>query len=194
DARSDSRRCFHIRSLRGKCTSIAGVSLLIFATLLALRAQPSAPTSPKPYTTWSNYGGSPDSMQYSALNQINKNNVSQLRQVWFYRVPGPSERFGFNPLIVGDVMYVLGRDNTIVALDAGTGKEIWSHPVDGTPTSRGINYWQSADGSDRRLLFGAKGSLQAIDARTGKAILSFGDNGMVNMREGDFRPLGGPSG
>ncbi len=174
-----------------KFVFLAGIGL---AGFLALWGQSPTPAAQPSYTTWSHYGGSVDSMQYSALDQVNKSNVSQLKQVWFYPVPGPSERFGFSPLIVGGTMYVLGKDNAIVALDAGTGKEIWSHPVEGTPTSRGINYWQSKDGSDRRLLFGARGNLQAIDARTGKTILSFGDNGMVNMREGDFRPLGGPSG
>ena len=44
-------------------------------------------------------------------------------------------------------MYVLGKGNAIVALDAATGKEIWSHPTEGTPTDRGINYWESKDRS-----------------------------------------------
>ena len=164
----------------------------MLAGFVALLAQSSAP-EPRPYTTWTHPNGSADALQYSALDQINKQNVSQLQQVWFYPVPGETGRFGFSPLIANDMMYVLGKDNAIVALDAATGKEIWSHPVEGTPTARGINYWQSKDGTDRRLFFGAQGNLQAIDARTGKPILSFGDNGLVNMREGDFRPLGGPS-
>ena len=36
------------------------------------------------YTTWSDYEGSAGSAQYSALTQINKSNVAQLQQVWFY--------------------------------------------------------------------------------------------------------------
>lgn len=75
-----------------------------------------------PYTTWSDYGGSADSMQYSALKQINKKNVNQLELVWFHPVPGPSGRFGFNPVIVEGTMYVLGKGNAIVALNAATGK------------------------------------------------------------------------
>src|SRR5215472_4692859 len=67
---------------------------------------------------WSDYGGSSDSAQYSSLKQINKANAARLEQVWFYPVPGPSTRFGFNPVVVDGVMYVLGKDNAIVALDA----------------------------------------------------------------------------
>jgi quinoprotein glucose dehydrogenase len=147
------------------------------------------------YTTWSDYGGSADSMQYSALGQINKTNVSQLEVAWFYPVPDRKGNFGFNPVVVDGMMYVLGTRNAIVALDVATGKPLWSHvPDGGSPGNRGINYWESRDRKDRRLIFGAGGSLRAIDALTGEPIASFGVNGRVNMRDGPLRPLGGPSG
>lgn len=50
--------------------------------------------------------------------------------------------------------------------------------------SRGINYWESRDGSERRLLFSANNFLQAIDAKTGKTIRSFGADGRVDLRVG----------
>lgn len=49
---------------------------------------------------------------------------------------------------------------------------------------RGINYWASKDGSDRRLLITFAQHLQAIDARTGRLIKSFGRDGLVDLREG----------
>ncbi len=138
----------------------------------------------KPYTTWRDYAGGADSMQYSALKQINKSNVSRLELAWSYLVPGSGGRFGFNPVIVDGVMYVLGGDRAIVALDAATGKQIWSHPVDGNPTDRGINYWESKDRSDRRLIFAANNYLQQINAGTGLTINTFGNDGRVDLREG----------
>ena len=77
-----------------------------------------------------------------------------------------------------------GRNGALVALDAKTGKEIWVREGMDGMTQRGINYWESADGSDRRLLFAMNDYLQAIDARTGKLITTFGDNGAVDLREG----------
>src|SRR4029077_17159016 len=56
-------------------------------------------------------------------------------------------------------------------------------------TDRGINYWQSADGMDRRLLDLNEGSLKAIDARTGNHIASFGDNGRIDVPAGLHRDL-----
>jgi quinoprotein glucose dehydrogenase len=133
-------------------------------------------------------------MQYSALRQIDKTNVNQLELAWFYQVPGPTNRFGFNPVIVDRLMYVMGKD-AIVALDATTGKEVWSHPLGGrVTTDRGINYWENKDRSDRRLLFTANGYLQAIDARTGAPIKTFGKDGIVDFKEAVPRanPTGTP--
>jgi quinoprotein glucose dehydrogenase len=147
--------------------------------------------TPKPprNTNWSDYGGGVDAMQYTPLQQINQSNVSQLTQAWFYAVPGTSARFNFSPLIIDGVMYVLGKGDSIVALDALTGKEIWSHPAGKDPMDRGINYWESKDRSDRRLIFSADSYLQEIDARTGASIRTFGDAGRVNLREGLGRDL-----
>jgi quinoprotein glucose dehydrogenase len=156
-------------------------------------ARGAPPRARQPYTTWSDYGGAADSMQYSALKQITRRNVNQLELVWSYKVPDHRGSFGFNPVIAGNVMYVLGQNNAIVALDASTGKPIWSHVVEGNIANRGINYWQSKDGSDRRLIFGAGTYLHEINARTGITINTFGDDGRVNMRVGTPRPLGGPS-
>jgi len=71
--------------------------------------------------------------------------------------------FGFNPIVVDGVMYLLGPSNAIVAADAVTGKRLWAHVVeDGTPGNRGITYWESKDRVDRRLIFGAGGTLREI--------------------------------
>jgi len=159
----------------------AGISIL-FLGLAAVFGQSAA--KKQPYTTWSEFGGTMDSMQYSALKQITKSNVSKLEQAWFYKAPGPRGRFAFSPLVVDNVMYVVGEGPAIVALDATTGKQIWSHPVDGAPTNRGINYWESKDRSDRRLIFSADSYLQEVNARTGVTINTFGNDGRVNLREG----------
>jgi quinoprotein glucose dehydrogenase len=170
-----------------------GLSAALAAAIL-FAAGVFAASAPPPYTTWSDYGGSADSMQYSALKQIDKANVGHLELAWSYPVPGTTGRFGFNPLIVDGTMYVLGKDNAVVALDATTGKEIWTHPVEGRPTDRGINYWENKDRSDRRLIFSASGNLQEVNARTGITINTFGDDGKVNLRDGSPRREGSPTG
>jgi quinoprotein glucose dehydrogenase len=132
---------------------------------------------------WPDYGGTPDQSKYVELEDITKHNVNQLEIAWIY--PTADERaYQFNPLIIDNVMYVLAKDSSLVAIDVLTRKEIWIHANLRGITNRGINYWESADRKDRRLLFTLEDTLQAIDARTGKSILSFGKAGFVNLREG----------
>jgi quinoprotein glucose dehydrogenase len=138
------------------------------------------------YQNWEAYGGTPDSAQYSSLSQINRANVQDLKVAWTYPVQDHNHYF-FNPIIIRGLMYVLAKNNSIVALDPATGKEIWTHPTNPKSrliTNRGINYWESKDGADRRLLFSQDNLLQAIDARTGNSITTFGKNGKVDLREG----------
>lgn len=142
--------------------------------------------SAETHATWRDYSGNPDAAQYSALKQINRCNVAKLQVAWAYPT-GDNNKYFFNPVIIDSTMYVLAKDKSIVALDAASGREIWTHrPPPGTRiiTDRGINYWESRDRSDRRLLFCANHSLHAIDARTGEPIPSFGVNGAVDLKEG----------
>lgn len=154
--------------------------------LMAGSRNKAASKSAAPYTTWREYGGSPDDAQYSALNQINRSNVTELKQVWFYPSGNNGFRYGSNPIVIDGVAYVIGVDNSVAALDAATGKQIWIHPTaKGFDFShRGLMYWESKDRSDRRVLYIANNSLWAIDARTGNTIDSFGDHGSTDLRVG----------
>ena len=131
------------------------------------------------YTTWAAYGGGAHSSQYSALDQINRANVARLEVAWTFPVTGTVI---FNPLVVDDVLFLQASANTLAAVEAATGREIWRRQMQGPVGARGMNYWESADRSDRRLLFMAGGYLTAIDAKNGNPIASFGDNGRVDLR------------
>lgn len=138
------------------------------------------------HNTWRDYGGGADSAQFSSLAQINRENVSRLELAWSYPI-GDGKKYAFNPVVAGGRMFVMGKNATIVCLDAATGKEIWSHsppPDTKIITNRGINYWESKDGSERRLFYASNHALRAVDARSGEAIASFGVNGSVDLKEG----------
>ncbi len=167
-----------------------GFWVILFAGAAGLSA-----ADERSFATWSEYLGGPDSAQYSSLKQINKSNVKQLEVAWTYPIAGRGAVV-FDPIVIDGVMYVLGQNNSLVALEAATGKELWVHPNMGAVGTRGMNYWESKDRSDRRLLYMNAGFLTAIDARTGKTINSFGDNGRTDhanrprsrVRPARFRP------
>jgi len=138
------------------------------------------------HSSWSEYGGAPDSAQYYSLQQINRSNVSKLEVAWTFPTVDGGKYF-FNPLVANGLIYVMAKSKSIVALDAATGKQVWIHAVEPSVklvTDRGINYWESKDHADRRLLFASDNFLQAIDARTGESILSFGNHGRVDLKQG----------
>src|SRR5437588_8899616 len=90
------------------------IAVLLAGISLVTRSRAAEPA----VTNWAEYGGGAEGSQYSPLKQINKANVAQLEQVWFFAAPSNAGRFGFNPLVVDGTVYVLGANNTIVALDA----------------------------------------------------------------------------
>jgi quinoprotein glucose dehydrogenase len=159
-------------AMRGRrAVGVLAVSLLAVASVT---------TAERTGKSWRDNLAGPDSSNYVALDQIKKSNVKQLEVAWTY----PYAAGGFNPVVVDDVMYMYGRNGSLIALDASTGKEIWIHEgLNGLP-SRGINYWQSEDGKQKRLLFWINNFLQAIDARTGQSITTFGVDGIVDLRAG----------
>src|SRR5437870_4847992 len=128
---------------------------------------------------WTDNLGGPSSSHFTAFDQINKANVSQLQVAWFY----PYGLTAFNPIVVDDVLYVSGRNESIIALDATTGKELWIHDGLTGLSARGMNFWQSADGKDKRIIFNLGVFLQEIDAKTGKLIPTFGRDGALDLRE-----------
>jgi quinoprotein glucose dehydrogenase len=129
---------------------------------------------------WRDYAGGPDSSRFVDATQITKSNVTRLHVAWTY----PAGQTDFNPLVIRGVVYGRGANNSFVALDAATGKQIWIHEGVQGFNSRGVNYWESPDGKDRRLIFSANNLLQELDAVTGKPILSFGTGGRVDLRVG----------
>jgi quinoprotein glucose dehydrogenase len=153
---------------------------------LAGEPKPSLRGAVRSHSTWSDYAGASDSAQYSALDQINRSTVGKLRVAWRYST-GDGNKYLFNPIVVDKTMYVLAHNHSIVALDAATGEELWIHPTElktSLITNRGINYWESADRSDRRLIFAADNFLEEIDAHTGQSVSHFGKGGRVDLREG----------
>jgi quinoprotein glucose dehydrogenase len=153
---------------------------LIAAALAALVNVRGASIAENGQREWRDYAGGPDSSRFVAAKEITKSNVSRLQVAWNY----PAGQTDFNPLVVRGVVFTRGPKSSFVALDAATGKELWMN--EGVPgfANRGVNYWESKDGKDRRLIFSANNFLQEIDAATGQNIRSFGVDGRVDLRVG----------
>jgi quinoprotein glucose dehydrogenase len=155
--------------------------LLAFAALAACAAAIATPRAQSAKGTWwTGYGNGPDNSRYFPESEITRRNVARLQVAWTY----PFGDAGSSPIVVRGVIYGRGRNGSLVALDAATGKERWVRENMTGMTTRGMNYWESADGGEQRLLFAMNSLLQEVDATTGKSIMTFGTNGVVDLRVG----------
>src|SRR5258706_1637240 len=162
--------------------TIIAVIALCLGLIVWKKADPDPPVSDQ-HKVWKDYGGGPDQSKYVDLKQITKSNVNQLEVAFVYPTTD-NVGYRFNPIIVDNVMYVLAKNNSLVAIDATTGKEIWIHANLRGIIQRGVNFWQSKDKKQKRLIIFLNNTMQAIDANTGKSVLKFGKNGYTDMREG----------
>ncbi len=144
------------------------------------------------YRNWEAAGGVPEDLHYSALNQINRANVKDLKIAWTFDSGDayPGSGIECNPIIVNGVLYTTTPKLHLAALDAATGRQLWSFdPLNGgrpTHKNRGLSYW--TDGKEARIFHQVEHQLMSIDAKTGKLDPSFGDNGKVDLRNAFDRP------
>ncbi len=120
-------------------------------------------------------------MRYSTLTQINARNAGQLKEVWRYDLGGPST-IENQPIVVNGILYGVGV-STVYALDAVTGKSKWEYTLTSQigRNPRGVTFW--TDGKERRLIVAKANLMTALDADTGKPILSFGKDGTIDLND-----------
>jgi len=139
---------------------------------------------------WEVYGGDFAGTKYSALDQINRSNVTRLKPAWVFRCDDlkrqPASTIECNPIVVDGVMYLTSPGLKVLALDAAAGKQRWVFdPWDGKGgrgVNRGVTYWK--DSLDKRIFFVAGAFLHALNATDGQPVSSFGRGGRVDLREG----------
>ncbi|HEX6942641.1 MAG TPA: pyrroloquinoline quinone-dependent dehydrogenase [Gemmatimonadaceae bacterium] len=175
--------------------ALGGAGLLLWPVLAQDRGR---------LVEWPVYGGDAGGMRYSALADINRDNVARLTKAWTWSTgelpipPTDSTRaarpgtFQATPLMVNDTLYLSTPYNRVVALDANTGRQLWrfdpgahtyGQPSNGTGfVHRGVALW--TDGRQRRVFINSRWRLFALDAATGQRIPSFGTNGEIDVTAG----------
>lgn len=153
-------------------------------------------------TEWPVYGGNKANNHYSSLKKIDTNNVSQLEIGWEYHTGDADAKtqIQVNPLEIDGILYGVSPKLKLFALDAATGKEIWTfNPVDTSVTNkgkgsfsmnvcRGVTYF-SNQGKDKRIFYAAGSNLFCIDAVKGTPVSSFGEKGKLDLHNDMGRDL-----
>src|ERR671933_201820 len=164
------------------------LAALALATPTLLAAQRShAPAN----VDWPVFGGTTDNTHYSPLSQITPANVSQLQVAWTYATHDESKgsEMQTNPVVIDGVLYGTSPKLRVFALDAATGRELWSFdPNFGRPAPSRFRHRGLVVTGDR-VLVTYRYKLYALDRKTGRPIPTFGDSsGYVDMRNAFDRP------
>jgi alcohol dehydrogenase (cytochrome c) len=142
-----------------------------------------APVTPVPFErilrsnqepqNWLTYSGNLNGQRHTGLTQINPGNAGDLVLKWVFQSRS-LDKHEVTPLVVDGVMYTIQSPNDVIALDAATGKTIWTYshkPAEGTRNpccgnlTRGV-----AILGDKLFLAGLDAKMVALDAKTGKAL------------------------
>ena len=119
-----------------------GTVALAAALVWTLKGQ--APTTQGPVTyerllkaadepgNWLMYSHTYNSWRYSSLNQINEQTVKNLHVKWLFQ-GRHIEKFETTPLVANGIMYLTRPENAIYALDATTGRQLWSYEYRNPP-------------------------------------------------------------
>jgi len=166
----------------------------------------------KSVNEWPAYGHDAGGSRYSPLDQVNDQNVSNLKTAWIFQTGElktyegsnaiESAAFEATPIMIDNTLYFSTPTDRVFALDAATGKEKWLYDPKlnlksgfSEITSRGVSAWPAADKSgenptpQRIFLATIDGRLIALDASNGQPIGTFGKNGTVDLKEGFGRDV-----
>src|SRR3954451_23133082 len=154
--------------------------ILLLTLLLTALARPD----------WPHYAGGPEQNRYSTLTQIAPANVKTLKAAWTYDTKDAFDgsEMQCQPVVAHGVLYATSPKLRVFALNAATGAEIWSFDTNQDAKTltrtriRGLMYWERGD--DRRIYFASRHWLYALDAKTGKPLPTFGQDGRIDLREG----------
>ncbi len=192
-----SRPQGRVRNVNHKSASLAAVLLVVVTAAVSTQGTPAR--------DWPVYGGDPGGRKYSPLASITPANVAGLRTAWEWKTgEQPDKQLGTfpgafqnTPLMIDNVLYVSTPYNRVAALDADTGREIWSFDPraydDGQPASgqgfvhRGVAAWR--DKGALRIFLNTRYRLICLDAKTGQPVASFGTGGEVDLTEGLLWPI-----
>ena len=151
---------------------------------------------------WPTYGHDPGSMRYSPLKQITVKNVAKLQRAWTYHM-GPLKDDGSHqgrrseatPIMANGLLYLPTPFNHVVALEPETGKEVWSYELKiGQAAARGVEFWPGDNQAPAAIFVTTTdGRLIALNAKTGKPVPGFGDEGVLNTKPGVDNGISGAS-
>ena len=88
---------------------------------------------------WLMYSSTYNGWRFSNLKQIDTRTVKNLRVKWLFQ-GRHLEKFETTPLVADGIMYLTRPENAIIALDAATGRQLWTYEYRNPPRHTRTRY------------------------------------------------------
>jgi alcohol dehydrogenase (cytochrome c) len=162
-----------------KMKSLASIaiaaSMIVLASPTVNAVAPPAAGADNP-NNWPEYHRTFNAWRYSPLEQINKANVKKLKLSWIHQPGTITHGLQATPIVIDGVMYSIGPDNNVFALNAATGKILWRYTAKLDPIVKEVFYGSASRGvtvGRGKVYVGSlDGRFIALDQKTGKELWS----------------------
>lgn len=123
---------------------------------------------------WNQYHGDYRGWRFSPLDQVNVGNVKKLKVAWIHQPGDITQGMQSTPLAIDGVIYYIGPNLRVFALDGATGKELWRHIIEldavaGKSIFSGYSRGVSV-GHGKVYVGTTDGRVVALDQKTGKLL------------------------
>ena len=160
-----------------KMKSLASIaiaaSMIVLANPTVNAAAPPAADNPN---NWPEYHRTYNAWRYSPLDQINKANVKKLKLSWIHQPGTITHGLQATPIVIDGIMYSIGPDNNVFALNAATGKVMWRYTPKLDPIHKEVFYAAASRGvtvGRGKVYVGSlDGRFIALDQKNGKELWS----------------------
>lgn len=150
-------------------------SMIVLASPTVNAVAPPAAGADNP-NNWPEYHRTFNAWRYSPLEQINKANVKKLKLSWIHQPGTITHGLQATPIVIDGVMYSIGPDNNVFALNAATGKILWRYTAKLDPIVKEVFYGSASRGvtvGRGKVYVGSlDGRFIALDQKTGKELWS----------------------
>jgi PQQ-dependent dehydrogenase (methanol/ethanol family) len=158
---------------------------MLFAASAALADSSADKIKNCPPENWCAYHRTVDTAwRYSPLDQINAQNVKQLRPMWIFQPGEVRQGMHSTPLVIDGMMYVATNPSTVWKLNAATGERLWAYVPEMDEAIVSRTFFAHSRGltiGDGRVYMGlADGRVIALDEKTGKVVW---DRQLVNSKK-----------
>lgn len=162
-----------MRDKRHFIGTLAGfaASALLCLGVTATRAAGDAAEDPN---NWPQYHRAANGWRFSPLDQVNTANVKKLSVAWIHQPGDITHGLQATPITIDGVIYYIGANNRVFAIDAATGKELWKYVTELNPVTQEIFFAAYSRGltvgRGKVFLGTLDGRAIALDQKTGKEV------------------------